>query len=362
MLIVVEYLRISKMKKRKFRQFVQIRAFRALVLGAVVLFLVLFSSSATAEERPQRKIKQSVAYWGWQPYFPKIEDFIQKIQDHRLGIDVELVGLFYKGEELRKVFELLAENDMKDTCHYPYPEIDAFNTGLNDPNHHIMILESLIQGIDICDEFGFPNVIAFAGLRNGMSDEVAIRNIVTALKKSKYLKYVEDCKVILTKDGNGNLVEKGDISIVEYAEMMGVNIVFELLNSKIDVPMKGHPGYQGDNTKFCMKVVRKVNSPNFLLLYDIYHAGIMGEDIIDDILTYIDYIGHFHTAGTNGRHEIDKDPNINYRTIMKLIAELEQYKGHVTHEFIPKGHPVSLDPAPDPFGSLVNAVKLCNVK
>ena len=44
------------------------------------------------------------------------------------------------------------------------------------------------------------------------------------------------------------------------------------------------------------------------ILFDIYHVQIMQGDIIARIRQFHEYIGHYHTAGVPGRHEMDDKP------------------------------------------------------
>jgi hydroxypyruvate isomerase len=77
----------------------------------------------------------------------------------------------------------------------------------------------------------------------------------------------------------------------------------------------------------------------------------MDGDIISRIRQYKDYIGHYHTAGNPGRHELDDTQEINYRPIMQAIAKTG-FTGYIGHEFIPTR---------DPLEGLSEAVTLCNV-
>jgi hydroxypyruvate isomerase len=127
---------------------------------------------------------------------------------------------------------------------------------------------------------------------------------------------------------------------------MDINLNLELLNSKID-----HYDYECDNTAWGVGVVKKTGSNRVKLLYDIYHMQIMEGDLIRTISGAIDHIGHFHTAGNPGRHEMDDTQELNYRGICRAISELE-YDGYVGHEFFPRG---------DPLTGLSHAYELCNV-
>jgi hydroxypyruvate isomerase len=139
----------------------------------------------------------------------------------------------------------------------------------------------------------------------------------------------------------------GLAKIAPLAEACGVTICVELLNSRIN-----HPAYQGDRTAFGVAVMKGVNSPRVKLLYDIYHMQIMEGDVIRTIRDNIQWIGHFHTGGVPGRHEIDASQELNYHAIALAIADLG-YAGYLAHEFIPTH--------PDPYTSLADAFRICSV-
>ena len=115
--------------------------------------------------------------------------------------------------------------------------------------------------------------------------------------------------------------------------------------------MKGHPGYQGDHTDYCVDLIRRVDSPNLKLLFDIYHVQIMDGDIIRRIRQLRDVIGHVHTAGNPGRGELDETQEIHYPAVMKKLLEVK-YTGYVGHEFIPTR---------DPLAGLKQAISVCDV-
>jgi hydroxypyruvate isomerase len=134
---------------------------------------------------------------------------------------------------------------------------------------------------------------------------------------------------------------------VPLAAELSVTICVELLNSKVD-----HAGYQGDRTAFGVAVMQGVNSPRVKLLYDIYHMQIMEGDVIRTIRDNIQWIGHFHTGGVPGRHEINETQELNYHAIAAAIADLD-YHGYIAHEFVPTRS--------DAFASLAEAVRVCTV-
>lgn len=198
----------------------------------------------------------------------------------------------------------------------------SFEKGMNNPTYHEMCIDKIRSSIDACAEYGFPNVITFTGFRENIPDDVGLQNCVKGFKK-----------------------------VVGYAERKKVNLCLEMLNSRATENMKGHPGYQGDHTDYCMEIIREVGSPRMKLLFDIYHVQIMDGDVIVRLKQYADYIAHVHTAGNPGRRELDDQQEINYPPIMRALLEAG-YKGYVGQEFIPTR---------DPLDGLRQAVALCDV-
>ena len=189
--------------------------------------------------------------------------------------------------------------------------------GMNDRNNHSTIEANIRKLLPLAAKNKVPNLICFSGNRRGISDEQGWGN----------------CALILNK-------------VKAQAEDLGVNLVMELLNSKVN-----HPDYQCDRTPWGVELCKRVGSPRFGLLYDIYHMQIMEGDVIRTIRDNIDHILHFHTGGNPGRNEIDDTQELNYRPIAEAIVETG-YKGYCAHEFIPTR---------DPLTSLREAVALCDV-
>ncbi|MCS5606228.1 MAG: TIM barrel protein, partial [Alphaproteobacteria bacterium] len=157
-----------------------------------------------------------------------------------------------------------------------------------------------------------------------------------------------------TKDAQGgrNCVELWK-SVIGYAEKKKINLVLEHLNTRDDShPMKGHPGYFGDDVDHCVEMIRKVGSPNMKLLFDVYHVQIMNGDVIRRIGQYKNVIGHYHTAGNPGRAELDDTQEINYPAVMRAIVETG-YKNFVAQEFIPTWK--------DKAAALRHAAMVCDV-
>jgi hydroxypyruvate isomerase len=189
--------------------------------------------------------------------------------------------------------------------------------GFNDPGNHAMLIEELTAAIPRAAQAGVPNVIAMFGNRRGRSDTQGIANCAAGLAK-----------------------------VAPVAERHGVTVCVELLNSKVD-----HPDYQGDHTAFGVAVMEQVGSPRVKLLYDIYHMQIMEGDVIRTIGANRQWIGHFHTGGVPGRHDIDDSQELNYHAVAAAIAD-GGFAGFVAHEFTAKG---------EPYAGLAAAVSICRV-
>ena len=189
--------------------------------------------------------------------------------------------------------------------------------GLNRKENHEECLAKIRKSIEETAEAGFPNVICFSGNREGMDDDEGMKNCEIAVKQ-----------------------------IVGFAEKKKINLCIELLNSK-----RNHKDYMCDRTHWGAELVKRVGSPRFKLLYDIYHMQVQEGDVIATIQEFAEYIAHYHTAGVPGRHEIDDSQELNYPPIMKAIAETG-FDGYVAQEFIPKR---------DPLTSLAQSVRICDV-
>ncbi len=201
----------------------------------------------------------------------------------------------------------------------------GFKNGPCNPKNTETVINGLKKGIDLAADIGTKSVITFTGMSyKDMNPDKAADLCVETWKK-----------------------------VMPHAEKKGITLVLEHLNSRDDShPMKGHPGYFGDDVDFCAKLVNGVGSKNFKLLFDVYHVQVMNGDVIRRIKQYKDIIGHYHTAGCPGRGEIDETQEINYPPILKAILETG-YKGYLAQEFIPTWK--------DPIQSLRHAAEICDI-
>ncbi|HEY4262912.1 MAG TPA: TIM barrel protein [Schlesneria sp.] len=201
----------------------------------------------------------------------------------------------------------------------------GFGEGPCNPKYKDHCVQKLTEAIDVAKAVGSKRVITFTGMRFPGMDEA---------------KAASDCIEVWKK-------------VLPHAERQGIILCLEHLNSRDNShPMKGHPGYFGDNVDFCVDLIKRVGSDNLKLLFDIYHVSIMNGDVIRRIRQYKDVIGHYHTAGNPGRGELDETQEINYPPIMKAILETG-YIGFVAQEFIPTWN--------DPIAALRHGAQVCDV-
>jgi len=207
-----------------------------------------------------------------------------------------------------------------------------FVKGVNNPRYHEEVITRTKLTIDQSADFGVPSVIAFTGYKWRVAEDPASGEI--------------------SLDDGANSSVKALKEIASHASRKGVTVCLEQLNTRDDShPMKGHPGYQGDDIDYCAGIVKRVGSPSVKLLFDVYHVQIMNGDVIRRIRRYGDLIGHVHTAGAPGRGELDDRQEINYPAVMGALVEVG-YTGYVGHEFIP-----TRDPEP----GLAEAIAVCDV-
>ncbi len=207
-----------------------------------------------------------------------------------------------------------------------------FMRGLNNTDFHEAIIKGTKESIDASAEFGCPNVIAFNGYKYKDPED-------------------PNSGEISLEEGAKNCVE-GLKKLASHAEAKKVTVCLEQLNTRDDThPMKGHPGYQGDDMDYVADIVKAVGSPNVKLLFDIYHVSVMNGDVIRRLEQYKDLIGHVHTAGNPGRAELDDKNEIHYPAPMQKLVDMG-YKGFVGHEFIPTRNP---------HEGLAEAIQYCDV-
>jgi sugar phosphate isomerase/epimerase len=297
----------------------------AAALGAAAALAPLTAEAADGDSPLKGRIKQSIVFWCFNTAGEKWDiDTTCRVAKELGCPSVEIVGPEHWGV-LKKhgLTCAIAPNGMPGA---------PFVKGFNNPRYHEELLVSMRKMIDACADAGVPSVIAFSGYK---------------------WRDAEDPKSgeISREEGADNCV-KGLKQLVGQAEKKGVTICMEHLNTRDDShPMKGHPGYQGDDLDWMAGIIRRVGSPRLKLLFDIYHVQIMHGDLLRRLEQNKDIIGHIHTAGNPGRGELDDRQEIQYAPLMRKLLEIN-YKGYVGQEFIPTR---------DPREGLRQAVKLCDV-
>lgn len=176
--------------------------------------------------------------------------------------------------------------------------VSAMEWGLNDHREHDAILLEIQESIDVAAGRGIGQLIVFSGNRRGISDADGVANCVRGLE-----------------------------SLAPVAEASGITLLFEVLNS-----LGGHADYHADHSAFGFEVVRRVGSPAVRVLYDIFHMHRMGEDVMGDISSNVDLIGHMHIAGAPARDFPGDLQEIDYRSLVECALGAG-YHGRWGHEF-----------------------------
>ncbi|MFZ5495852.1 MAG: hydroxypyruvate isomerase family protein [Verrucomicrobiota bacterium] len=293
-------------------------ALKQLGAGTVLATGMSLLHASDAAPAPVRKgrVKQSVCKWCFKDI--PLDDFCAAVA--AMGLQsVELLG---PGE-----FATLKKHGL--TCALvsnPTAKVGEISVGgipkaWNRLEYHDALVAAYETRLRETAEAGFPTLICFSGNRDGMSDEQGLANCATGLKR-----------------------------IVPLAEQLGVTLVMELLNSRVN-----HKDYMCDRTEWGVELCQRVGSERFKLLYDIYHMQIMEGDVIATIRRHHRHIAHYHTAGVPGRNDLDENQELYYPAIMRAIVETG-YQGYVGQEFIPRGK----DPAAA-LAALRHGVQVCDV-
>jgi hydroxypyruvate isomerase len=197
----------------------------------------------------------------------------------------------------------------------------SLTEGWNRKENHEWLIKDYLEAIPLVADAGYKNLICFSGNRNGLDDETGMKNMEEGIKK-----------------------------IIGLAEQKGVIVQIEVFNSKID-----HKDYMADKSAWAVELCKRIGSPNFKILYDIYHMQINEGDVIRTIQNNHEYFGHYHTAGVPGRHEINETQELYYPAIMEAIVKTG-YTGYVAQEYIPTGKTNE-----EKLAALKDAVKRCDV-
>ena len=264
------------------------------------------NSNAPKKTALKNNINHSVCQWTYN--FISLEELCKAVKD--IGFNaIDLVA--------PKDWPILQKYGIYSSMCYHGGKV-SLTEGFNDKKFHDGLVKDYTEVIPLMVKAGYKDVICFSGNRNGMDDETGLKNCTEGLKR-----------------------------LLPLAEKNDITIHMELLNSKVN-----HKDYMCDRTPWGVELVKRLSSPNFKLLYDIYHMQIDEGDVIRTIQDNHQYFGHYHTGGNPGRHEIDDSQELYYPAIMKAIIATG-YKGYVAQEFIPAKE--------DKIASLREAIRICDV-
>lgn len=273
---------------------------------AAAPLLSSYSSQNKIETKLKGNINHSVCQWTYG--FLSVEELCKVAKD--IGIPaIDLMG--------PKDWPTLQKYGLYSSMCYVAAG-SSLTEGWNKKENHEKLVKDYLETFPLMVQAGYKDVICFSGSRHGMDDETGFKNCVEGLQK-----------------------------IMPAAEKAGLTVHMELLNSKVD-----HKDYMCDKTPWGVELCKRLGSSNFKLLYDIYHMQIDEGDVIRTIRENVQYIGHYHTGGVPGRHEIDESQELYYPAIMRAIVETG-YKGYVAQEFIPA--------STDKIASLRKAIEICDI-
>jgi hydroxypyruvate isomerase len=280
-----------------------------LVLGGTAVAGLPILSTATCASGKQTNLKKNINHsvCRWTYNFMPLDELCKAVKQIGFAA-IDLVG--------PKDWPVLQQHGIfSSMCNGA--EINLVN-GWNNTDYHATLIKNYTEHIPLVAKAGYKNLICFSGNRNGMDDGVGLKNCVQGLKQ-----------------------------ILSLAEKNNVIIHMELLNSKVD-----HKDHMCDHSRWGVELCKQLGSPNFKLLYDIYHMQIDEGDVIRTIKDNHEYFGHYHTGGVPGRHEIDESQELFYPAIMRAILQTG-FKGYVAQEFIPVKE--------DKVASLRKAIETCDV-
>jgi hydroxypyruvate isomerase len=284
------------------------RAQNALPLETDKTLVAPVSSASGLFRVKNGRIKQSVVQWCFNPMPP------EELVRHSAALGLSSVELIDP-----KYWPLIKELGMTVAIAGSH----GFARGFAHREEWAECQAKLRERIEQCAAAGVERVITFSGFRRGLSDEEGAANMIAGLKE-----------------------------ILPLTEEKKVTLCIEMLNSRVNVTMKGHPDYFCDSMERTIDICRRIGSSRCKVLFDLYHVQIMHGDVISRLRQYKEYIAHVHTAGVPGRNEIDGTQELNYPALMRTLLDMG-YTGYVGQEFIPTQD--------DKVASLADGVRICDV-
>jgi hydroxypyruvate isomerase len=172
--------------------------------------------------------------------------------------------------------------------------------GLTDPANRASWLERTRMTLEFNRRAGIPATIVCTGNEvPGQSVAATRRSVLDGLKET-----------------------------ARQAEKAGITLLLEVLNTRVD-----HAGYWLSSSDEGARLCREVGSERLRLLYDCYHMQVQEGDLAKHIEGNLDVIGHFHSAGVPGRHEL-AEGEVDYPWLMAAIERMG-YRGVFALEYSP---------------------------
>lgn len=147
-----------------------------------------------------------------------------------------------------------------------------------------------------------------------------------------------NCKSLIVTTGNEIAGESWEITrrrVVRKLRAMsavaadeGVRLCLEPLNPFVD-----HKHYWLTTMAQAGDIVEEIDSAGLGILYDLYHQQLTEGKLINNLHRHLHRIGHIHTAGVPGRHELVGGEN-DYAALFRAI-DAGGYDGYVGLEFRP---------------------------
>ncbi|OGJ91635.1 MAG: hypothetical protein A2487_00225 [Candidatus Raymondbacteria bacterium RifOxyC12_full_50_8] len=177
--------------------------------------------------------------------------------------------------------------------------------GMNRLEHQLELLPRIREVIDSAAANKIEQVVVFSGSRAGLSDAMGVENCA-----------------------------RGFEELIPHAAKNRVTLCLEMMNS-ID-----HKDYQADGGEFGFALAKKINSPWFKVLYDLYHMHRMNEPLLDDLTANMALVGHLHIAGLPDRSQPTVEGEIPYGCLVPGIVAAG-YSGYWGMEFVPRGDSIA---------------------
>lgn len=138
------------------------------------------------------------------------------------------------------------------------------------PKNHEPFYEGLDAGVKVARELGCPRIVVGSG---------------TGFGGRKRQDQLDELIEIFTKG-------------IKHIEGSGITLVLEPVNVRVD-----HPGALLDRTSEAAYIARGVDSPDFGILYDLYHSTVEGEDVAAELANAGSLVKYVQIADAPGRGE-----------------------------------------------------------